>query len=93
MRGVIGGSSMLRLFILARRFVFYFLSMMLNDATGGGTHHSVMSRHMADHTAYGGALQATLRTSHRGQQCETHGKRKAGSKLTHSRFLPQVPIA
>jgi hypothetical protein len=85
MRGVIG-SSMLCLFILARRLVFYFLSMMLNDATGGGPHHSVMARHMADHTPNRGALQATLRTSHRGQQRQTHGKRKAGSKLTHFRF-------
>ena len=86
MRCVIGGSSTLCLFILARRFVFYFLSMMLDDATGGGPHNSVMARYMADNTAYGGALQATLRTSHRGQQCQRHGKRKAGSKLTHFRF-------
>src|SRR5258708_8336745 len=86
MRCLIGGSSMLRLFILARRFVFYFLSMMLNDATGGGPHYSGMPRYTAHHTPHGGALQATLRTSHRGQQCETHGKRKAGSKLTHIRF-------
>jgi hypothetical protein len=67
MRGVIGGRSMLRLFILARRFVFDFLSMMLDDATGGGPHYGVMPCYMADNTAHGGALQATLRTSHRGQ--------------------------
>jgi hypothetical protein len=86
MRRVIGGSSMLRLFILARRLVFGFFSMMLNDATGGGPHDSVMARDMADHTTDRGALQATLRASHRGQQCETHGKRKPGSKLTHFGF-------
>jgi hypothetical protein len=56
---------MLCLFILARRFVLHFLSMMLNDASGGGAHDGVMTRDMADHTAYGGALQATLRASHR----------------------------
>jgi hypothetical protein len=71
------------LYILARRFVFYLLSMMLNDASGGSPHYGVMARDMADHTAYGGAFQATLRISHRGQQREGHGKRKAGSQLTH----------
>jgi hypothetical protein len=92
MRCVIGGSSMLCLFILARGFIFYFLSMMLNDATGGGPQYCVMARYMADHTARGGALQTTLRGSHRGQQREAHRKRKAGSKLTH--FVPpSVPIA
>ena len=86
MHCVIGGGSMLRLFVLARRFVFCFLSMMLDDATGGGPHYGVMPCYMADHTAYGGALQATFRSSHGGQQSETHGERKAGSKLTHIRF-------
>src|SRR5258708_21470855 len=91
MRCVIGGGSMLRPFILARRFVFCFLSMMLDDATGGGPHYSGMPRYMADHTAYGGALQATLRTSHPGQEGETPGKRKASSKLTRIRFSHTYP--
>jgi hypothetical protein len=86
MRCVIGGGGTLCLFILARRFVFCFLAMMLNDATGGRPQDGVMARDMAGHTAYGGALQATLRTSHRRQERETHGKCKAGSKLTHFRF-------
>jgi hypothetical protein len=64
--GVIGGRAVLGLSILSRRFVFHFLTMMLNHTPRGGSQHGVMSGDMADHAANSRPLQASFGKSRGG---------------------------
>jgi hypothetical protein len=64
--GVIGGSAVLGLSILTRRFVFHLLTMMLNHTSRSGSHDGVMSGDMADHTADCRPLQTSFGKSRGG---------------------------
>jgi hypothetical protein len=64
--GFIGGSAILSLSILTRRFVFHLLTVMLNHTARGGSHDGVMSGDMADHAANGRPLQASFGKSRGG---------------------------
>jgi hypothetical protein len=85
MRRVVGCGGILRLGlrILARRFVFQFLAVMLNHTPHGGPQNGVMSGDVADDTANGRSFQASFAISHDGQQRETDGNGETGSNLAH----------
>jgi hypothetical protein len=95
MRRVVGRRGILRLGlrILACRFVFHLLAVMLNHAPGGGAKNGMVSGDMADDTANGRSFQASFGRSHGGQQRETDGNGETGSNLAHFPFPWRVPIA
>jgi hypothetical protein len=47
--------------------------MVFDDAPGRGAQNGMMAGYMADHTAYGSALQASLGIPHQRQHHETRG--------------------
>ena len=83
MRGGVCGRAILRLGVLTRRLVFYFLTMMLNHTPRGSPQNSVMSGDVADDTANGRPFQASFGISHGGQQRKTDGNGETGSNLAH----------
>jgi hypothetical protein len=93
MRSVVGRSAILSLGILACRFVFYFLAVMLNHTPRGGAQHGMMSRDMADDTANGRPFQASFGIARGGQQRETDGNGETGSNLAHFHSPGELPIA
>jgi hypothetical protein len=64
--------------------------MVFDDAPGGGAEHRMVSGYMADHAAYGGALQAALGISRHWQHHETRGNSGNSGKLAHLRLLKTV---
>jgi hypothetical protein len=81
----VGRSVILRLGILALRFVLHFLAVMLNHTPRGGPKNGVMSGDMADDAANGRSFQASLGVSHAGQYRKTHGNGETGSNVAHFR--------
>ena len=93
MRSVVGRSAILSLGILACRFVFHLLAVMLNHTSCGGAQNGMMSRDMADDTANGRPFQASFGMAHGGQRCEADGNDEAGSNLAHFHSPGELPIA
>jgi hypothetical protein len=58
--------AILGLNILTRRFLFHFLTVMLNHTPRGRSQHGVMSGDMADHTPDSRPLQASFGKSRGG---------------------------
>jgi hypothetical protein len=83
MRIIFGRSAILGLGILACRFVFHLLAVMLNHTPGGGPQNGVMSGDVADDTANGRPFQASFGIAHGGEQRKTDGNGETGSNLAH----------
>jgi hypothetical protein len=83
MRSIVGRGAISGLGILACRFVFYLLAVMLNDTPCGGSQNGVMSGDVADDTANGRPFQASFGIARGGQQREKDGNGETGSKLAH----------
>ena len=93
MRSIVGRGAILGLGILACRFVFYLLAVMLDDTPCGGSQNGVMSGDVADDTANGRPFQASFGMAHGGQRCEADGNDEAGSNLAHFHSPGELPIA
>jgi hypothetical protein len=53
--------------------ILFLFPMMFDDAPGRGAQNGMMAGYVADHTAYGGALQASLGIPGHRQHRETRG--------------------
>jgi hypothetical protein len=93
MPSVVGRSAILSLGILACRFVFHLLAVMLNHTPRGGAQNGMMSCDMADDTANSRPFQASFGKARGGQQRETDGNGETGSNLAHFHSPGELPIA
>jgi hypothetical protein len=66
MRCIVSRAAALGFGVLACRFVFHLLAMMLDHATRGGSQNGMMSGDMADNAANGRPLQASFGLPDRG---------------------------
>jgi hypothetical protein len=93
MRSVVGRSAILSLGILACRFVFHLLAVMLDHTPCGGAQNGMMSCDVADDTANGRPFQASFGIARGGQQRETDGNGERSSDLAHFHSPGELPIA
>lgn len=83
MCGFVRGRPILDLSILTCRFFLYFLTMMLDHTSRGGSQNGMMPGDMANNTANGGPFQASFGGGHGGQQPNTDANSETGSNLAH----------